>query len=47
MMYVGETGASWHKRQVGITFRLYIYDKGNKNEKVTPKYFFYDIGTSP
>jgi len=29
---IKKTGACWHKRQVGIVFRLCIY--GEKNEKL-------------
>jgi len=46
LTYVGETGDRWHKRQVGVAFRLCIYCERN-NGKVITKYLFYDIGTSP
>jgi len=39
-----EIGARWHKKQVGIAFRLCIYDERN-NGKVIAKYFFYNTGT--
>jgi len=39
-----ETGAYWHKMQVGTVFRLRIYDKRN-NETIATKYLVYYIGT--
>jgi len=40
------TGTRWHKKQVGIAFRLCIYGERN-NGKVTAKYLFYNVGIFP